>query len=161
MEQRQGSAFKTSGLSELYLSNFSRYVGVFLSRGQQLQEYFHFPGIYNNASERRGTHDEEVLLIAEQNVHGVMEMDVIKTSRQENVVTVCFLIMYIQKLVPLLLLLRFPPLGLISLLHVQTGSSQSQVKLVTRVLHFISPHLYLPFCSSSPRQSSPATWHHE
>lgn len=58
-------------------------------------------------------------------------------------------------------LFLFLPLGLFSLLRVRTGSSQSQVKLVTRVLTFILPHLHLPFCSPAPRQASPSIWHHE
>ncbi|MEQ2160733.1 hypothetical protein GOODEAATRI_002467 [Goodea atripinnis] len=57
--------------------------------------------------------------------------------------------------------MKVPQFKLISLLHVWTGLSQSQVKLVTRVLPFMLPHLHLPFSSPALRQTSPSIWRRE
>lgn len=78
----------------------------------------------------------------------------IKTSKKR-----CFRFLKTH-LLALSSLFLLSPLKLIPFLHVRTGSSQSQVKLVTRVLPFISNHLPFPFCSPAPRLTPPsaAVW---
>lgn len=160
---------KTSGLSKLYLSNFSWYVGVFLflSHGPTITGIFSSPwNLKQYLRKERSTWCRNVVnvrekpyVLAEQKTQGVMEMDVIKTSRQEK--KNCWDVFSYYEDSRSFPLFLFPPLRLISFLHVQTGSSQSRVKPVTWVFQFILPHLYLPFCSTTLRQTSPSIWHHE
>lgn len=76
-----------------------------------------------------------------------------RKNKERNCVSKC------SFCVLLFLVFFFLPLGPISFLHVRTGSSQSQVKLVTRVLPLLLPHLHLPFSSPALRRTSPSIWH--
>lgn len=80
-------------------------------------------------------------------------------KKKKNTFFVCF--SKCSFCVLLLLVFFFLPLGLISFLHVRTGLSRSQVKLVTRVLPLLLPHLHLPFSSPALRRTSPSIWHNE
>lgn len=153
------------------------FIFIFLM-GQQLQEYFHLSGIKKNTSVGRGALNGEtccggkaLLLGQEENWRNDGDgCDKGKQGRKkdwgqtkkidERRWEVFF---FSEDSLALLLFPLFflPSLRLISLLHVRTGSSQSQVKLVTRVLPFILPHLHFPFCSPALRQTSPSIWHHE